>query len=190
MTAPQKADEFREYLYGRAGGGSHERPWKVLEWAMSLDTLDADDCAAFWNVVTEAWPSFDAIPHEHFEEMFGLFMTAPPPAPREQPFDNAYHKRLLKRIKIQPFPGYETVTVYRGQDAAQLIGLSWSLDLEVAKGFASGFRYRNRNPVLLETQISVNDVAFICNDRGEQEVVLLNMPKSSVCKTLTLEATI
>ena len=51
---------FLKALFGPYGGGSDSRPQKVVEWGFHLDDHHGQ---VFWDVVTEAWSSFDRIPH-------------------------------------------------------------------------------------------------------------------------------
>lgn len=142
-----KAEQFLDWLNGPGGGGSTERPHHVVDFAQSLDDDEGD---VFWKVIMDAWSGFDLIPHEEFQFFFEHFDPDHPPrgAPR-------------------------FLTVYRGQDLDEPVGLSWTTDRAVAESFARGHRgIRHENPVVIEAKVHTCMVAFTCDDRGESEVVL------------------
>ncbi len=145
-------DTFLNHLFGPEGGGSTQRPWVVLDWCA---TLADGDGTAFWQVILEAWTSFDSIPHAEFEAQFARFASAAPPKPGPQ----------------------KRVTVYRGQERSAPMGLSWTLSWDVAEGFARGHRHLfNPDPVVLALDVLRSEAAYFANDREEQEVVLLSIP--------------
>ena len=134
-------------------GSSSERPWIALEWASRLKWTEGK---AFWEVMNEAWPSFDLIPHKAFEKAFRHFKLY---APREG---------------IPP-----RVTVYRGQSKDSPLGLSWTTSRAVAESFAHGHRgIRTPNPVIYSLEVTRKQIAFLCDDREESEVVLFNIPRN------------
>lgn len=142
-------------------GNSTERPWIVLGWASRLEWTKGK---IFWEVMNEAWPSFDLIPHKEFEKVFRRFKLY---APREG---------------IPP-----RVTVYRGQSKNSPLGLSWTTSRAVAESFARGHRgLKNPNPVVYSLEVTRIQIAFLCNDREESEVVLFNIPRNKA-KLLILE---
>jgi hypothetical protein len=149
MRINAEAGAFLDVLFGPEGGGSVQRPWKVLAWAETASG------PAFWAVTRRAWSTFDRIPHPDFAAMFARFAEHAPPKPR--------------------LP--ERVTIYRGQSATAPKGLSWTLDRSVAEGFARGHRnVRVPDPVVLEMEVTLAQVAFFTNDRKEREVVLMGIP--------------
>lgn len=150
-------DSFLNFLFGPMIAGSEVRPRQVLDWAKAIDDTKGSD---FWTVILQAWSSFDRIPHEEFAFQFARFSGHAPGAPH-----------LPDRM-----------TLYRGQDDGASVGLSWSLDPEVAKDFARGHRGCNiSNPLVLELEVTRDQVAFFTNDRDEQEVVLLEIPLLEIC---------
>jgi hypothetical protein len=133
-------------------GSSTERPWIALEWASRLEWTDGD---VFWEVMNEAWSSFDLIPHKEFVKAFRQFKAF---APREG---------------IPP-----RVTVYRGQSKNSPLGLSWTTSRAVAESFAHGHRgIRNPYSVVYSLEVTRKQIAFLCDDREESEVVLFNIPR-------------
>lgn len=65
------------------------------------------------------------------------------------------------------------IRVYRGQDRDAQRGLSWTLDVSIARRFAHGHRgIKNRHPIVLTASIAKADIAFAVADRREPEVVL------------------
>lgn len=149
MRLNAEARDFLETLRGPEGGGSAERPWKVLEWAENATGR------AFWAVILREWTGFDRIPHPEFAAKFARFADHAPP-----------------KTKLP-----DRMTVYRGQSASAPKGLSWTLDRKVAEGFARGHRnIRVPDPVVLEMEVTPDLVAFYTNARKEREVVLLAIP--------------
>jgi len=145
-----RAKDVVDRLMGPLGGGSTWRPRAVVLWAGAL--ADADG-PVFWEVVIATYPSFDLVPQEDFARLFARFATSMPPV------------NLPKRL-----------TVYRGQSADQPKGLSWTLNREVAEGFARGHRFMNPNPVVLQLQVTRDQVAMYLTDRDEETVVLKAIP--------------
>lgn len=142
---------FLDHLFGPQGGNSTSRAHKVVAWARSLGDVDGK---AFWEVMVEAWLTFDLIPHKEFVRLFKRFATSAPSV---------------------DLP--ESMTVYRGQSADAPKGLSWTLNRAVAESFARGHRgILNRNPVVLELEVTRDQVAMFINDRDEDEVVLKSIP--------------
>ncbi len=147
--ALREPDAVKAFINGPYGGGNADRPHLVVGWAQRLSD---EDGPAFWEVILSEWSGFDAIPHDDFEILFAKF----PPPPCDVP---------------------EFLTVYRGQNAGSPSGLSWTLDCKVARSFANGHRnIRNPNPVVLELKVTREQVAFVCDDRDEAEVVLRAVP--------------
>jgi len=116
-------------------------------------SLGDDEGLAFWEVVIGAWSGFDLIPQQQFEFLFTRF---------EAPLCDVP----------------ERLTVYRGQNTRKPNGLSWTLDRKVAEGFARGHRsIVNPTPVVLELEVTREQVAFVCHDREESEIVLRLIPR-------------
>jgi hypothetical protein len=143
---------FLKWLEGPNGGGSTARPYACLGWAWGLPDTAGEE---FWHVVTTAWSGFDRIPHRAFEEQFTRFADSRPPCTVPQ-----------------------RMTVYRGQGELSILGLSWTLDRTVAERFARGHRGINSiRPYVFEMEVMRDQVAFRCDDREEQEIVLRQLPK-------------
>ena len=136
------------------GGGSAERPMLVVRWANMLPDSDAAGCA-FWTAVQEMWTSFDRIPHDDYARLFHRFAEQWQPGP-----------------EIAGLP--ERMTAYRGQSADAPIGLSWTLDRDVAAGFARGHRFITvPNPAIFKVLIPRNLVVLAFpDDRKEAEIVV------------------
>jgi hypothetical protein len=64
------------------------------------------------------------------------------------------------------------IELFRGCDLGRELGLSWTTDIEVARGFASGKRCTNGCPSLISAQISKPHVFGIFLDREESEVAV------------------
>ena len=78
------------------------------------------------------------------------------------------------------------VTLYRGADRSIRKGLSWTLDLETAKGFAQGHRMLfNPHPTIFTARVRKSSVAFVCVDRQESECVLFRPPRNMALQEST-----
>ena len=147
---------FLKALFGPYGGGSDSRPQKVVEWGFHLDDHHGQ---VFWDVVTEAWSSFDRIPHRDFEVLFKRFGQSAP--------------------TVADLPAW--FTVYRGQNSVEPNGLSWTRNEKVAEDFARGHRSISyAAPTIIEMEIERKVIAFVCSDRDEDEVVLRCIPPTSL----------
>jgi hypothetical protein len=102
-----------------------------------------------WIEARDAWPSFDAIPHDAFA---AAFADLPP--------------RVSELIDLPDGP----ITIYRGQDAGGLFGLLWTTDICIAVDFAHGHRgTRHSAPNVYEIKVTAADSAFTCGDRGSRK---------------------
>jgi hypothetical protein len=127
--------------------------------------IESDDL--FWSAVAEHWSGFDAIDHLEFEKEFRKRKAAWSPACMSANDQAAYHA-LPKSF-----------TIYRGQDKSDVVKNSWTLDSEVAEGFAKGHRgIRNACPVVLTAITTKGNVALFLNDRSEAEIVLFRRVKT------------
>jgi hypothetical protein len=152
-----KPQEFLDWLFGPQGGSSDKRPWHVLDWARSLSDQEG---SAFWAVIEGSWDMFDLIPHTEFSAQFTRFSGTAPGSSLTKP-----------------------VRLYRGQDASDTLGLSWTTSLKSAAGFARGHRgLYNTDPVVFTHIVTPDRVAFTCDERGEQEYVLLSIPNRLDCR--------
>jgi hypothetical protein len=126
------------------------RPHAFLSWSQRLPD---DQVETFWSAVEQHWSGFDKLPHERFEAEFSRFRDARP-------------RSMLERIP-------ERLEVYRGQQRGA-DGLSWTTSRAVAEGFAHGHRGMiNDDPVVRSTTVLREEIAFLCNERNEEEVVLM-----------------
>jgi hypothetical protein len=70
----------------------------------------------------------------------------------------------------------KTFRIYRGtcgisaKKAAK--GFSWTTDINIAKFFAN--RFANCSPIIISTEILIDDVYLYTNDRKENEIVILH----------------
>jgi hypothetical protein len=152
--------------------GSAERPVEFVKWAKLIlnGGLDKRTSAKyFWTEVYEEWSGFDRINHAAFEKLF------------------LYVEKFRPKNYIADIPK-EGIIVYRGQDLKSRKGLSWTTDLEIARGFAIGHRLYNPNPIVLSATVKPETIAFFTNDREESEIVLMRRDIATVhLETLTPE---
>jgi hypothetical protein len=64
------------------------------------------------------------------------------------------------------------INIYRGCESGRVRGLSWTTDIQVARGFAKGKRCINRHPTLVTADIPKEHVFAVFVDRKEAEVVV------------------
>lgn len=140
--------------------GSADRPWKF----QNIMEMAGQTCGDFfWRTLHLEWSSFDRIPHRNFARLFQLHR-------------GAWRSEHLTPADAEAFGRLpEVVTAYRGQAAANPVGLSWSLKKQVAESFARGHRgLLNPSPIIIEAQISRADIAGFYTDRDEAEIVIFS----------------
>lgn len=85
------------------------------------------------------------------------------------------------------------VTLYRGTSISSngpfRTGYSWTMDIEVARGFAFRCACEGRTACLLEIKVRTNEgeVHFLDNEMGEEEIVLLEEPNVVYADARTIE---
>ena len=145
---------------------SAQRPWAFL-YLLRCCCSPSRNPRTFWRVVSEHWSAFDLIPYEEFEREFARYKR------RWNPSFMSHESRLV----FESIPA--SVRVFRGGNGESAVrGLSFSLNRRVAEGFAEGHRgIRYPDPRVFEMTVSRDEIAFVCNDRDELEVVLFNIPQ-------------
>jgi hypothetical protein len=143
---------------------SSERPEAIVGWANSYARRsDPAVGPLFWKTLHQEWDGFDRIDHRAFQRLFRRFR------PWWQAPGDGFYNSLPEKLQI-----------FRGTDAGQPVGLSWTLELPVAESFAMGHRSLfNKRPMILRAIISKAEIALASNARKEREVVLF-VPPSSV----------
>jgi hypothetical protein len=166
--------------------GSVEWPWFVLNVCDSeiclqrLGLLRSDFSRFFWYLIARQWADFDAIPHDRLAEEFKKHRAGW--VPEIMTWGHPKGTDNLKTYTNLP----DSVTAYRGQRLGQTVGLSWTLDLNVAARFAFGRRDTpNPSPLILSRNVARKDIAFVVNEREESELVLFAPPKRDLCEIVT-----
>lgn len=77
----------------------------------------------------------------------------------------------------------DTVTVYRGCDAAGKSGLCWSLNEEVANAFPFQTRFKANDPVVIRARAKKNRILAIKLDRNETELIVFSPRVSKIKDT-------
>lgn len=109
----------------------------------------------------EAWSTFDNIA-AHRLTLARLLRTA-----TRAELDAMMQPEDLVGFRSLP----ATMTVYRGCYAHNLVGLSWTLDPDIARKFVTLNRYRHSGkPILAVGRASRARCAFI-SDRAEREII-------------------
>jgi len=145
---------------------SATRPAVFTAWAESLPrTKDAS--GAFWAAVAREWSGFDRIDHPRFAALFRRFRSSRP------------------ATMVEHLP--DQIRIFRGQDAGDAFGLAWTTDRTIAEGFAHGHRgILHDAPFVYETTVDRREVAFSCDDRGENEIVLLGITTAMVRQAIDI----
>ena len=135
---------------------STQRPAAFLQWANAAIRAQglANAAPRIWADMLQEWSGFDRIDHARFESLL--------------------HRLRRHRPSVigAALPG-QPLKVYRGQAGSAPIGLSWTRSTEVANAFARGHRMIPvPNAVVLMREVAPTDIAFVVDDRREQEVVL------------------
>jgi hypothetical protein len=148
--------------------GSHERPEAFLDIFLELKDVGGDyQAIRFWPYIAKIWAGFDAIPHRSYKQAFDWFRWGWSADCMEPEARRLYDS-------LPPM-----ITLYRGGDRQSGKGLSWTLDMETAKGFARGHRdLFNPNPTIFTARVRKSSVAFVCVDREESECVLFRPPRN------------
>jgi len=164
MASRIKDDPILSELYRYHG--SSEQPIAFLHiFAAKIEGF-VEKGFRFWPYVAEVWSGFDAIPHREYARIFSHFRwgwSADCMGPEARRFYES----------LPPI-----VTLYRGADRSFGKGLSWTLDIETAKGFAQGHRGAfNPYPTIFSARVKKSSIAFCCVDRQESECVLFRLPR-------------
>jgi hypothetical protein len=141
--------------------GSQDRP-HVLATLAEMLPIEGE---AFWRVAVDEWGSFDAIPHARYAALFARNAACRPVR-----MIGAAEQAFLDDL---PDP----VTLYRGQSERDQLGLSWTTDVASAERFAKGHRgIPVPRPAVFTVTLPKHAIAFCCVERGEAEVVLMELP--------------
>jgi len=145
---------------------SHERPYAFLDIFLQKVPNLSGRCLRFWPYVAQEWASFDRIPHRDYALAFRSFRLG---------WSADCMEREARRFYDNLPP---MLTLYRGGNKDFGRGLSWTLDIEVAKSFALGHRWiHNPSPTIFSARVRKSSVAFVCVDRNESECVLFRPPQ-------------
>lgn len=73
-----------------------------------------------------------------------------------------------------PLPRNHSLVVYRGQDEGDRLGISWSLNKDIAERFAKGaaLRVRNRGGVIYVGKVDRRNVMAYLTGRNEDELII------------------
>lgn len=156
MGLKQQTEEIGRALMRE---GSHNRLPALLD-----ETLLAPD-AVFWRVFLHWWGDCDRT-WEHQEILLCELRVRRAAAFSPAESSSAADKKFFRKL---PDP----VTVYRGCSRERIDGLSWTVDLEVARGFARGHRFIPvPDPVVAKSTIGKAHIFAVFNTRKEGEVLL------------------
>ena len=85
---------------------------------------------------------------------------------------NADEKEAFARLR-------DKITIHRGCGPINKLGISWSLNREIATRFPFSQRYHTDQPLLLTATISKDRVAALKLGRAEQEVIVIDLPEEA-----------
>ena len=139
--------EVDNQVYGHKEN-STSRPYTFLDIALS-GCIDPPD--AFWKCIMEYWNGFDALPHGQYQKLFRWYRDYWSPdfmGGEARSFYDGLPERLL---------------VYRGHDRSRIHGLSFTVDMDMAKSFARGHRgLWNSDPVIMTRRIKkMTSLSFV-----------------------------
>jgi hypothetical protein len=141
-------------LYG-SGIDSETRLAAFLDVAPRLSRMQ------FWPLFLDTWSDCDDTWGRRRELLRWLRRYAP-----SHSFHTGANAAFLASLP-------RTFALWRGCDASRLRGRAWTLNRDVALGFACGHRnIRNPNPVLARATITEGGVYAALTDREESEVVV------------------
>lgn len=117
--------------------------------------------ALFWKVLCEVWSSCDCT--WHYRRLLLSMM--------ERRAQSRWRHITAEMHPAEDWPNL--VRVWRGCSRERVRAVSWTLDKEVAAGFARGHRGISvPNPVLASAEIPKTAIFFLAHERQELEVVL------------------
>ena len=74
----------------------------------------------------------------------------------------------------------ETITVFRGCGAHNMIGASWTTDRSVAERFPFQRRYRTKDPFLVTGRVKKKNILAVKLDREEYEIITFSARRVAV----------
>lgn len=149
----------------------HERPYRVQ--AM-LEIQSEIENHAYWPLLREIWVDSENIYAMHMKwwELLTSNRTY------RHLFMDVEDRKLFKK-HAQVFEAYRGTTEIERD--GNYNGLSWTLDRDKAKWFATRFVHRDDGrPVVGTTLLDKDDCIGFVNSRGEQEVVVPHGPLSDI----------
>lgn len=125
----------------------------------------------YWYALKEAYIMSDNL-YDYSEDIRKSFLSQEP--------NREYIMNKKERAIYESLP--ELVKIYRGmtvdEKSSGVFGVSWSLDIKVAKYFAEKYRLNfatDKIPkVVHELTIKKNEIIFLCNERKEKEIFYVN----------------
>ena len=126
-----------------------------------LKLAPALTASQFWRLFHTSWIAFEKIDHINLEEYLSK---------RRDSWEKSY-------LKLEDQKFYESlpreITIYRGQDADDLVGLSWTTSRDVAISCAKGHSgILNARPFLIEAIVAKIDIAGAYTARNQSEIVI------------------
>lgn len=132
-----------------------ERQNAFLKLAPSLTA------SQFWRLFHTSWIAFEKIDHINLEEYLSKRRDSWEKSYLE-PADAKFYDSLPREV-----------TIFRGQDADDLVGLSWTTDKDIAIHFAKGHQDNlNARPFLIQAIIAKADIAGAYTNRGQCEILI------------------
>ncbi len=149
----------------------HERPYRIDALLEVYDKLDAEVCIeAFLEHFVDS---------ENVSQAKGDWIGLIEYMGVEAIQEHLNDREMLEPVNLSN-PG--KIEVFRGvclQDASEPsthpkhIGLSWTTDYDVAERFANRFTTKESIPVIISTEVSIENVIGPFNTRDEMEVIIL-----------------
>jgi hypothetical protein len=135
----------------------HERPYRVDAFTKIASDLPDE---TYWSLLGSIWTDTENS-WQNLDEWRKLFSSNRP-----------HRDRLMDRDEILAYNSLaDTVKVYRGcQKGINENGISWTLKREKAEWFSTRF---SKDGVVLEKEVSKEDILAVFTGRNEFEVVIL-----------------
>lgn len=126
-----------------------------------LDALEGVDAATFWTVFQADWPVCDDT-WQHRRRLLRVLKQRQPFAPHMIDANRELYERLPDEILL-----------HRGCDMSRVKGISWTVDRQVAEGFARGHRMiYNPAPTVISATVYKFDVLMVNAVREESEILI------------------
>ena len=115
----------------------------------------------FWTLLHVCWTNFETIDDVLFEDELQK---------RRDGWEKSYFKREDQKF-YESLP--REITIFRGQDCDDLVGLAWTTDIDIAIAYAkSNHGVTNLRPFLIQGIIAKSDIAGAYCGHQKREILI------------------